>query len=147
MWVAAQTKHVHMLNVPLRSPAVLAHSAASLDLLSTGRLDLALGAGESWGEIESMGGRRLMSDEAIEALSEAIEVIRDILGGSSRTSLSFDGDYYQLSGAQPGPMPAHDIPVWVSGTQPGMLRLSGQKADGCPQSGPWNWENSRLLIK
>src|SRR5215475_3463363 len=41
-WVAAQTERVHLaanvLNVPLRSPAVLAGSAASLDLLSAGRL-------------------------------------------------------------------------------------------------------------
>src|SRR3712207_3597763 len=58
-WVAAQTEHVHIaanvLSVPLRSPAVLARSAASLDLLSAGRLDLALGAGAFWGAIEAMG--------------------------------------------------------------------------------------------
>src|SRR5712675_2446078 len=59
-WVAAQTERVHIaanvLNVPLRSPAVLARSAASLDLLSAGRLDLALGAGAFWDAIEAMGG-------------------------------------------------------------------------------------------
>src|SRR5258706_11770326 len=48
-WVAGQTERVHIaanvLNVPLRSPAVLARSAASPELLSARRLDLALGAG------------------------------------------------------------------------------------------------------
>src|SRR5215211_8645959 len=42
-WVAAQTERVHIaanvINVPLREPVVLAHAAASLDLLSAGRLD------------------------------------------------------------------------------------------------------------
>ena len=48
-WVAGQTERIHLaanvLNLPLRAPAVLARSAASLDLLSAGRLELALGAG------------------------------------------------------------------------------------------------------
>lgn len=61
-WVAGRTERIHLtgsvLNVPLRNPAVLARSAASLDLLSGGRLDLALGAGAFWDAIEAMGGRR-----------------------------------------------------------------------------------------
>src|SRR6476469_5843419 len=74
-WVAGQTERVHIaangLHVPLRSPAVLARSAASLDLLSAGRLDLALGAGAFWDAIEAMGGWRLLPGEAVAALSEA----------------------------------------------------------------------------
>lgn len=58
-WVAGQTERIHIaanvLNVPLRAPAILARSAASLDLLSGGRLDLALGAGAFWEAIEAMG--------------------------------------------------------------------------------------------
>src|SRR3712207_4910148 len=61
-WVAAHTERVHIaanvLNLPLRSPAVLARSAASLDRLSAGRLDLALGAGAFWDAIAAMGGDR-----------------------------------------------------------------------------------------
>jgi Luciferase-like monooxygenase/FAD binding domain/Berberine and berberine like len=133
-WVAAQTERVHIaanvLNVPLRSPAVLARSAASLDLLSAGRLDLALGAGAFWDAIEAMGGRRLTPGEAVDALSEAIDVIRGILDAGSGTPLRFDGDYYHLNGAQRGPIPAHDIPIWVGAVHPRMLRLIGQKADG-----------------
>ena len=49
-WVAARTERVHLAanvtNVPLRPPAVLARAAASLDLLSGGRFDLGLGAGD-----------------------------------------------------------------------------------------------------
>src|SRR5581483_7679009 len=59
-WVAAQTETIRLapnvLNVPLRPPAVVARAAASLDLLSGGRLELALGAGGFWGPIKAMGG-------------------------------------------------------------------------------------------
>jgi alkanesulfonate monooxygenase SsuD/methylene tetrahydromethanopterin reductase-like flavin-dependent oxidoreductase (luciferase family) len=62
-WVAAKTEHIrvsgNVLNLPLRQPAVLARSAANLDLLSGGRFDLALGSGAYWDAIEAMGGRRL----------------------------------------------------------------------------------------
>lgn len=133
-WVAARTGRLHIaanvLNVPLRSPAVLARSAASLDLLSSGRLDLALGAGAFWDAIEAMGGRRLAPGEAVDALGEAIDVIRGTLDVGAGTPLKFDGDYYRLDGAQRGPVSAHDIPIWLGAYKPRMLRLTGQKADG-----------------
>ena len=109
---------------------MLARSAASLDLLSAGRLDLAPGAGASWEAIEAMGGRRLAPGEAVDALGEAIDVIRGMLDADDGTPLRFDGDYYRLDGAQRGLMPAHDIPIWVGAYKPRMLRLIGQKADG-----------------
>src|SRR5215207_6580512 len=81
-WVAAQSStlrvaaNVHSL--PLRPPAVLARSAASLDLLSGGRFELGLGAGAFWDAIEAMGGPRRTPGEAVDALSEAIDIIRDL---------------------------------------------------------------------
>jgi FAD/FMN-containing dehydrogenase len=133
-WVAGQTERVHLaanvLNVPLRTPAVLARAAASLDLLSGGRLALALGAGAFWEAIEAMGGRRLAPGEAVEALGEAIDLIRGMLAAGEGTPLKFKGNYYQLEGAQRGPVPAHDIPIWLGAYKPRMLRLTGQKADG-----------------
>ena len=61
-WVAAQTERVQLsgnvLNLPLRQPAVLARAAASLDLLSGGRVSFGIGAGGFWDAIEAMGGRR-----------------------------------------------------------------------------------------
>ena len=62
-WVAAQTSRIRLLgnvhNLPLRPPAVLARSVASLDLLSGGRVELGIGAGGFWDAIEAMGGGRL----------------------------------------------------------------------------------------
>src|SRR5919202_125546 len=81
-WVAAQTETVRLsgnvLNLPLRPPAVLARAAASLDVLSGGRLELGLGAGAFWEPIEAMGGPNRSRGGAVDALSEAIDVIRTI---------------------------------------------------------------------
>jgi alkanesulfonate monooxygenase SsuD/methylene tetrahydromethanopterin reductase-like flavin-dependent oxidoreductase (luciferase family) len=132
-WVAAQTERVHLagnvLNLPLRPPAVLARAAASLDLLSGGRLELGLGAGAFWDAIEAMGGPRRAPGQAVTALSEAIDVIKAIWD-PERGSVSIDGEQYHIKGAKRGPRPAHDIAVWVGALGPRMLRLVGTKADG-----------------
>jgi hypothetical protein len=40
------------------------------------------------------------------------------------------GEHYALTGAKPGPAPAHDIEIWVGAYKPRMLRLIGEVADG-----------------
>ncbi len=133
-WVAAQTERI--TSRPTCStcrcdpPAVLARSAASLDLLSGGRLDLALGAGAFWDAIAAMGGRRLTPGEAVTALSDAIDILRGVWDVNDRRHLRIDGSYYQINGMKRGPLPAHEIPIWVGAYKPRMLRLVGQKADG-----------------
>src|SRR6202035_1523225 len=66
--------------------------------------------------------------ESVEALEEAIDVIR--LMWSDERSVSFDGAYYKLDGARPGPAPVHPIGIWLGAFKPRMLRLVGRKADG-----------------
>jgi len=133
-WVAAQTSTIHIapnvLNIPLRPPAVTARAAASLDLLSGGRFDLGLGAGGFWDAVEAMGGRHLTPGQGVDALSEAIDVIRGIWAAGDRAPLVVDGDYYHLHGAKRGPAPAHEIPLWIGALKPRMLRLTGRKGDG-----------------
>ncbi|MET0714753.1 MAG: LLM class flavin-dependent oxidoreductase [Mycetocola sp.] len=133
-WVAAKTDRIrvsgNVLNLPLRQPAVLARSAASLDLLSEGRFDLALGAGAFWDAIEAMGGRRLSPGQGVTALSEAIDIIRGIWDVDERRPLTVDGDFYHVHGAKRGPATTRPIPVLLGAYKPRMLRLVGRKADG-----------------
>ena len=115
-------------NLPLRLPPVMAKAAASLDVLSGGRFELGLGAGGFPDVIAGFGGPRRKPGESVEALEEAIEVIR--LLWSSERSVSFEGEYYRLEGARPGPQPAHPIGIWVGAFKPRMMRLVGRRADG-----------------
>ncbi len=128
----AETKRISFFtdvaNLPLRPPAVMAKAAASLDVLSAGRFELGLGAGGIPDVIARFGGPRRTPGESVEALEEAIDVIR-MLWSDERT-VSFDGKHYRLDGAYPGPRPAHPIGIWLGAFKPRMLRLVGRKADG-----------------
>src|SRR2546430_15580157 len=78
--IATQTQRVRVFpdvaNLPLRPPAVLAKAAATLDLISGGRVELGLGAGGFWDAIAAMDGPRRAPRDAVAALEEAIAVIR-----------------------------------------------------------------------
>ncbi|MGH9289426.1 MAG: LLM class flavin-dependent oxidoreductase [Acidimicrobiales bacterium] len=115
-------------NVPLRPPAVLAKSAASLDVLSGGRVELGLGAGGFWDAIAAYGGPRRQPPAALAALDEAISVIRMVWSGDR--NLRFNGQHYNLAGAQSGPGPAHPIGIWLGVYGPRALQLAGRVADG-----------------
>jgi alkanesulfonate monooxygenase SsuD/methylene tetrahydromethanopterin reductase-like flavin-dependent oxidoreductase (luciferase family) len=115
-------------NLPLRPPAVMAKAAASLDVLSGGRFELGLGAGGFQEQVARMGGPRRSPAESVDALEEAIEVIR--LMWSGERSVSFEGSHYRLADAHPGPPPAHPMGIWLGAFKPRMIRLVGRKADG-----------------
>ena len=131
-YLAARTQRVHLVpnvaNLPLRHPAILGQSAASLDILSDGRVELGIGAGAFWDAIEAMGGPRRPPGEAVQALDEAIAVIRAVWG-TGRTP-RIDGEHYRLAGAKAGPAPVHPIGIWVGAYRPRMLALTGRLADG-----------------
>jgi alkanesulfonate monooxygenase SsuD/methylene tetrahydromethanopterin reductase-like flavin-dependent oxidoreductase (luciferase family) len=115
-------------SLPLRHPAMLAKAAASIDLLSGGRFELGLGAGSFWDAIVAMGGPRRSPGEAVEALEEAVALLR--LLWSDQRSVRFTGQHYRVAGVRPGPAPAHPIRIWVGAYGPRMLQLVGRLADG-----------------
>jgi alkanesulfonate monooxygenase SsuD/methylene tetrahydromethanopterin reductase-like flavin-dependent oxidoreductase (luciferase family) len=134
-WVAARTERIglsgNVLNLPLRQPpAVLARAAASLDLLSGARISLGLGAGFYWDAVQAIGGRRLTPLQSVAALSEAIDVIRGVWDADRPGRLDVDGEFYPVHGAERGPAPAHEIPIWLGAHKPKMQGLVGRKADG-----------------
>ena len=130
--IAATTTRVRVFPdvacLPLRQPAVLAKAAASLDLLSGGRVELGLGAGSFWEAVAAYGGPRRPPAEAYRALAEAIEVIRLVWSG--QRNLRFEGEHYRLAGAHSGPVPDRRIGIWLGVSGPRALRLAGRVADG-----------------
>jgi alkanesulfonate monooxygenase SsuD/methylene tetrahydromethanopterin reductase-like flavin-dependent oxidoreductase (luciferase family) len=130
--IAATTSRVGVFpdvaNLSLRPPAVLAKAAASLDVLSGGRVELGLGAGGFPDATTAYGGPRRSPAEAYAALAEAIEVIRKVWSGER--NLRFEGRHYRLAGAHSGPVPAHRIGIWLGVNGPRALRLAGRVADG-----------------
>jgi alkanesulfonate monooxygenase SsuD/methylene tetrahydromethanopterin reductase-like flavin-dependent oxidoreductase (luciferase family) len=130
--ILAQTERVRVLqdvgNLPLRPPAAFAKAAATLDLLSDGRFEAGLGAGGFLDAAHAMGAPERTPGESLEALEEAIEILR--AWWSATGVLRFHGQHYALEGARPGPKPAHPIRIWLGAAKPRALALTGRKADG-----------------
>lgn len=132
--LAARTERVRLmpnvLNTPLRPPAIMAKMAATLDVISGGRLELGLGAGGfeegilAWGGI--MGGN---PGERYQAFSEYLKILQGMLRNAGR-EFSFHGNFHQVSHVVNGPSPAHPIPLWIGAGKPRMLRLAGSQGDG-----------------
>jgi alkanesulfonate monooxygenase SsuD/methylene tetrahydromethanopterin reductase-like flavin-dependent oxidoreductase (luciferase family) len=122
-------------NLPLRGPGMIAKQAASLDLLSGGRFELGLGAGAFWEAIGAMGGPMRSGREALEALEEAIRIIRAFWSGER--TIAFAGTHYSVRGLHPGPPPVHPIGIWLGVGKPRSLELTGQVADGWVPSLSW----------
>jgi alkanesulfonate monooxygenase SsuD/methylene tetrahydromethanopterin reductase-like flavin-dependent oxidoreductase (luciferase family) len=125
----------NVANLPLRPPAMLARAAASLDILSGGRVELGIGTGAFWDAITAMGGPRRTAGESVDALREAIAVIRALWTPGRGARLH--GKHYDLNGAKPGPFPVHEVGIWVGAYKERMLRLTGELADGWLPSSPY----------
>lgn len=131
--LAAQTQRIRLglmvTGNTYRHPAVLAHIAATLDVISNGRLDLGLGAG--WNEYEhrSMGIPLYPPGERIERFGEACELIKRLF---TQPIADFDGQFYQLQEARCDPKPVQQpYPPFVigGGGERRTLRVVAQYAD------------------
>jgi alkanesulfonate monooxygenase SsuD/methylene tetrahydromethanopterin reductase-like flavin-dependent oxidoreductase (luciferase family) len=131
-YLAARTERVRLFpavaNLPLRHPAMLAKEAATIDVLSGGRFELGLGAGAFWEGIEAFGGPRRTGPESVDALEEAIAILRGCWYGES--SVTFEGEHYRVRGMKFGPAPPHPIGIWLGAYGPRMMRVVGRLADG-----------------
>ncbi len=137
-YLAGRTERIRLFpdvaSLPLRSPALLAKAAASLDLLSGGRAELGLGVGAFWEGIGAWGGAVRTPKQSVDALEEAVQIIRRVWAGER--GIRFEGEHYRLSGAHGGPEPAHAMGIWLGAYGPRMLRLVGSMADGWVPSLP-----------
>jgi alkanesulfonate monooxygenase SsuD/methylene tetrahydromethanopterin reductase-like flavin-dependent oxidoreductase (luciferase family) len=130
--LAMRTERVAVLpnvaSVPLRPPAMLAKAASSLAILTGGRVILGVGAGDPR-VVRTYGGPELSPRESVDALEEAVQVIRSLWDTGHRT-VGFEGRHYRLPGTRPGPHPPSPIPLWIGSFGPRLLRLTGRLADG-----------------
>jgi F420-dependent oxidoreductase-like protein len=95
-----------------RHPAVLANIAATVDVISKGRLDFGIGAGWNVREHESYGIPLYKPGERIRRLGEACEIIRLMWTEKAPT---FTGKYYQIQEALCEPKPIQKLPPFVIG--------------------------------
>lgn len=131
--LATQTSRVRIgtlvTDVALRHPAMLAKQAATVDCISGGRVDLALGAGYFQSELESLGIPFLSPRGRSDRLREAVEVVDDLLRDRR---LTYRGEHYRLEDAVLVPTPVQQPrpPLLVAANGRRGLGLAAERADG-----------------
>jgi probable F420-dependent oxidoreductase len=125
--VAAVTERVQLgtlvLCTSFRNPVLTAKMAATLDVVSNGRLILGLGCGWHEPEYAAMG---LPFAERVSEFAESIEIISRLLLGER---FSYEGRHHQLTDTVLAPPPIRHIPILVAAKKPRMLRLTARWAD------------------
>jgi G6PDH family F420-dependent oxidoreductase len=106
-------------------PAVVAQKASTVQLLSDGRFSLGLGAGENLNEHVTGGGWPPVNVRH-ERLSEAIEIIRGLLGGAT---VNFEGKHYHVDSAKLWDRHDTPVPIGVAVSGPQSCRLAGRLGD------------------
>ncbi len=111
-----------------KHPAVVAKEAATLDVLSDGRLEVGLGAGWMIADYELLGLPYDSAGTRIDRLGEAIAVVK---GCFDEGRFDFAGEHYTINAydAQPAPVQQPRPPLLVGGGGPKVLRLAGREAD------------------
>ncbi len=135
-WVAAQTERIDIgsavMQIPARTPACTAMTAATLDTLSNGRFRLGLGV---YGPQVSEGWHGVRFAKPLGRTREYIDIVRTAL---SRERLCYDGEHWQLP-LPDGPgkaltltvHPVRDrVPIYLAAVGPKNLELAGELADG-----------------
>ena len=112
----------------LHHPAVLAKEAATLDLLSDGRLELGMGAGWMVEDYTASGVTMDTAGVRIERLEEAVRIVKALFGPDP---VDFEGRHYRIDGLVGAPQPVQrpNPPIFLGGGGKRMLSLAGREAD------------------
>jgi probable F420-dependent oxidoreductase len=130
--VAAATSSLRVsafvLNNDLRHPAVLAQDLASIDVLSGGRLDVAIGAGWNRPEYDAIGIAFDPTPVRQARLAESVTVLKGMFSGEP---FSFAGEHYTITDHRAGPVPVQrpHPPFFIGGGGRRTLALAAREAD------------------
>lgn len=118
----------NVLNNDLRHPVLVAREAATVDLLTDGRLQLGLGAGSIRAEYDQIGLAFDRGAERVERLAEAVSIIKSLLAGET---VDFTGKHYRVTGhaLQFLPVQKPRPPILIGGNGPRLLALAAREAD------------------
>ena len=131
-WAAAATERIRVMpfvaNNDLRHPAILAQDLASLDVLSGGRVEVAMGAGWNRPEYDAIGIPFDPVGTRVGRLAEAIAVVKGSLGDEP---FSFSGEHYTITDYDglPKPVQRPRPPLFIGGGGKRVLTLAGREAD------------------
>jgi probable F420-dependent oxidoreductase len=129
---AAATHHIrvgtNVLNNDLRHPVLVAREAATVDLLTDGRLRLGLGAGSIRAEYQQAGLHFDRGAVRVERLAEAIAIVKGLLSGKQVT---FAGQHYRVFEHTIAPLPVQKPhpPILIGGNGRQLLSLAAREAD------------------
>jgi probable F420-dependent oxidoreductase len=117
-------------NNDLRHPAVLAQELASLDVLSEGRLDVAIGAGWNRPEYDAIGIAFDPTPVRQARLIEAIAVLKGAFGDTPEGGFSFVGEHYRITAldGQPKPVQRPHPPFLIGGGGRKTIELAAREA-------------------
>lgn len=132
---AAVTERIKLLTylavVPYRNPLLLAKAAATVDMISKGRMILGVGTGYLKGEFFALG---VDFDERNALFDEALEVMPLHWSGER---FSYEGKHFNARDLIARPSPRRSIPIWIGGNAKITRRRVATKAQGwMPMSGP-----------
>jgi probable F420-dependent oxidoreductase len=119
---------IHALDNNARDPARLAHEAATVDLLSDGRLELGLGAGWLAADYDAMGASFDPPGVRVSRLEEAVPLIKRLF---VEDEVTHRGQHYTVNSLsiQPKPLQRPAPPLFIGGGGKRMMRLAGQEAN------------------
>jgi alkanesulfonate monooxygenase SsuD/methylene tetrahydromethanopterin reductase-like flavin-dependent oxidoreductase (luciferase family) len=137
---SAVTAATIMTNLVSRPAPLLARTVTGLSTVSSGRFVLGLGAGGLEEEIVALGVPRLSPAARVRALEEAITVLRALSGGGP--PVTFDGEFYQVTGLTPAAAAAP--PIWVGALGGKTLAVTGRHADGWIPGHLADWRSTRV---
>jgi probable F420-dependent oxidoreductase len=118
----------NVLNNDFRHPVLVAREAATVDLLTDGRLQLGIGAGHMRAEYDAAGLPYDPGGVRVERLAEAVTILKGLLGGEPVT---FAGRHYRVTGHRIHPLPVQRPrpPILIGGNGPRLLTLAAKEAD------------------